>query len=432
MSQTTTHRDVNLGAPVSALGRTTRRGLLLAAGGVAAGALWPRAGAAQVIAAEMPFEDWVSAFWPRAAAKGVSPATYRAVMSGLTPDLKGLEADKAQPETVEPIWRYLNRRVSEWRINRGREKVKEYADLFTRIERVYGVDRYHLCALWGMESAFGDVSVDPKWMRPVIPSLAGLAWGDARRRRYWETELVNALVIVDRGWARPQEMIGSWAGAMGHTQWMPEVWLNMGVDFNADGRVSPFGAPDDALAGTARYMVERGKYRPGETWGYEVRLPPRFNAALADGKTRQTLAAWAKRGVTRVTGEGFPRPGDIARLVLPAGVDGPCFAFLQNLTAIRSYNPSTKYALAIGHLADRIRGGGPFVQPWPTEEVPLSLEESQELQTRLTSLGYDTGGTDGRVGEKTQSALQAWQKAAGISPADGFPTQGALKRLRGI
>jgi lytic murein transglycosylase len=427
MHRTTTHRDA---IPTGA--RTTRRTFLTLAGAAAAGLAAARPAATQVIAAEMPFGQWVEAFWPRAAARGVSRATYRAVMDGMTPDLKGLEADKAQPETVEPIWRYLNRRVSEWRINRGRERVKEYADLFTRIERVYGVDRYHLCALWGMESAFGDVAVDLKWMRPVIPSLAGLAWGDGRRRRYWEAELINALVIVERGWARPDEMIGSWAGAMGHTQWMPEVWLNMGVDFNADGRVSPFGPPDDALAGTARYMVERGKYRPGETWGYEVRLPPGFNAALADGKTRRTLAAWAKLGVTRVSGEPFPRPADPARLALPAGAGGPCFAFLQNLTAIRSYNPSTKYALAIGHLADRIRGGGPFAQPWPTEEVPLTLEESQELQVRLTGLGFDTGGTDGRVGEKTQAALQAWQKAAGVTPADGFPTQGALRRLRGI
>lgn len=429
MSQKSTHHDVS----PNGAGSWSRRGFLTTTAMAAAGALAaPRLARAQVVAAEMPFGQWVEAFRPVAEGRGVSRATYRAVMSGLTPDLKGLEADKAQPETVEPIWRYLNRRVSEWRINRGRERVKEFADLFTRIERVYGVDRYHLCALWGMESAFGDVAIDTKWMRPVIPSLAGLAWGDGRRRRYWEKELVNALIIVDRGWARPEEMIGSWAGAMGHTQWMPEVWLNMGVDFNADGRVSPFGPPDDALAGTARYMVERGKYRPGETWGYEVVLPARFNAALADGKTRQTLAYWAKLGVARASGEAFPRPGDVARLVLPAGIDGPCFAFLQNLTAIRSYNPSTKYALAIGHLADRIRGGGPFAKPWPTEEVPLTLEESQELQTRLTGLGYDTGGTDGRVGEKTQSALQAWQKATGVDPADGFPTQGALRRLRGI
>jgi lytic murein transglycosylase len=370
-------------------------------------------------------------FRARAEAKGVRRATYNAVMATVTPDLKGLESDKSQPETVEPIWRYLNRRVNEWRINKGRERVKEYADLFTRIERVYGVDRYHLCALWGMESAFGDVAVDLKWMRPIIPSLAGMAWGDERRRSYWEAELINALIIVDRGWSRPEEMIGSWAGAMGHTQWMPEVWLNMGVDFNNDGRVSPFGPPDDALAGTARYMLERGKYRRGETWGYEVRLPPGFNTGLADGKTRQPLAYWMKLGVTRITGEPFPRPGDIARLALPAGAEGPAFVYLQNLLAIRSYNPSTKYALAIGHLADRIRGGGPFVQPWPTDEVPLSLVESQELQTRLTTLGFDTGGTDGRVGEKTQQALQAWQRAVGAQPADGFPTQAALKKLRG-
>eukprot|EP01037_Dinobryon_pediforme_P035125 gene35125-41366_t len=226
-------------------------------------------------------------------------------------------------------------------------------------------------------------------------------------------------------------MIGSGAGAMGHTQWMPEVWLNMGVDFDGDGRINPFGKPDDALAGTARYLTERGKYRRGETWGYEALLPNGFNASLADGKTVRSLAQWKSLGVTRITGEAFPRLTDKARLTVPAGINGPAFLLLPNLSAIRSYNPSTKYALSIGHLADRIRGGGDFVHPWPTDERSLNLAEAQELQSRLTQLGFDTGGTDGRMGDKTHAALQAWQTAVGIQPADGFPTNKALERLRG-
>ena len=179
---------------------------------------------------------------------------------------------KSQPEFTEQMWQYINRRCSDWRVITGKERAKEYAGLLARFEKDYGVDRYTLLGLWGMESSFGDVIVNPKYMRPVIPALAALAWGEPRRRHYWEAELLNALTIVDKGWAQPSDMIGSWAGAMGHTQWMPEVWLHMGVDFDRDGRVSPFGRPDDSMAGTARYLLERGNYRRGEAWGCEVKV----------------------------------------------------------------------------------------------------------------------------------------------------------------
>lgn len=424
---TPTFDDATCAAP--ALPGVSRRGFI--AGGVGLAALTSGAGGALAQVSDYSYSQWVQVFRPRALAKSVRGETYDRVMASVEPDTEVYKFDKAQPEVQEPIWRYLNRRVNEWRINTGRERVKQHADLFGRIEQTYGVDRYMLCALWGMESAYGDVITNTKWMRKVIPCLAALAWGDPRRRTYWEQELINALIIVDRGWARPEDMIGSWAGAMGHTQWMPEVWLNMGVDFDRDGRINPFGKPDDALAGTARYLLERGKFQRGQTWGYEVRLASGFNAGIADGKTVKSVGEWQKLGVTRASGDAFPRPDDKARLALPAGVKGPAFMFLQNLSALRSYNPSTKYALAIGHLADRIRGAGPFIQPWPTDEKPLSLEEAQELQTRLTQLGFDTGGTDGRVGEKTQAAVQAWQKSVGMTPADGFPSDKVLKRLRG-
>src|SRR6185295_14002514 len=177
---------------------------------------------------------------------------------------------------------YLNRRVSDWRITEGKAKASEYAPLLSRIEHDVGVERGVMLGLWGVESAYGDPTVQKNTMRPVFPSLAALAWGEPRRRAYWEQELLNALVIVERGWSTPDEMRGSWAGAMGHTQWMPEVWLRMGFDYDHDGRVSPFGSPADALASSARYLVNRGKYRRGEHWGYEVRLPPgtRANKAM--------------------------------------------------------------------------------------------------------------------------------------------------------
>jgi membrane-bound lytic murein transglycosylase B len=223
-------------------------------------------------------------------------------MGNLKPDTSVYDLDRKQPEFNEVLWQYLNRRVSDWRITTGKQFAKQYADLFSRIERDYGVERGTMLGLWGIESAFGDPLVQQNHMRPVIPALAALAFGEPRRRKYWEQELLNALDIIDRGWSTPEEMRGSWAGAMGHTQWMPEVWLNLGVDYDRDGRVSPFGKPDDAMAGTARYLVERGKYRAGEHWGYEVRAKKG-----GEGRSR-SYEAWAKAGVARADGEPFPHP----------------------------------------------------------------------------------------------------------------------------
>ena len=373
-----------------------------------------------------PFERWVETFRSRARAAGVSDATYRRVMGDIKPDTSVYALDRAQPEFREQVWQYLNRRVSDWRIDTGKQRAVEYSDLLGRIEKAYGVDRYVMLGLWGMESAFGDVVTNPKHMRPVIPALAALAWGEPRRRKYWEQELINALRIVDRGWAEPREMIGSWAGAMGHTQWMPEVWLNMGVDFNRDGRISPFGPPDDALAGTAKFILERGKYRRGESWGYEVRLPAGMKAS---GNARRSISAWSNAGVTRANGAQFPRPQEEARLWQPAA-GGPVFLLTRNFDAVRSYNPANTYALAIVHLGDRIRGDGPFVQQFPGGERPPTLPEVQEIQRRLTARGFNTGGTDGRVGQDTMRAVRAFQQKTGLQPADGYPGLRVLARLR--
>ncbi|WP_333822354.1 lytic murein transglycosylase [Pinisolibacter sp.] len=381
--------------------------------------------------ADTGFTEWVGRFRPRALAKGVSGATYDRVMAATVPDTAVYKFDRAQPEVQEPIWRYIERRTSDYNVETGKKRIREYAALWDRIEAKYGVDRYTLCALWGLESSFGDLAVSAKYMRKVIPCLSALAWGDARRRSYWEQELINALIIVDRGWAEPDQMIGSWAGAMGHTQWMPEVWLNMGVDFDGDGRINPFGKPDDALAGTARYLVERGRWRRGEAWGHEVDFTPKFDHAHADGKTQKTFAQWTALGLRRADGKAFSHPDTVARIYLPAGAKGPAFALTRNFYAVKSYNPSSKYALAICHLGDKIRGEGKFVRPWPVDERSLTLSETQEVQERLTALGFDTGGADGRYGDKTRGAIQAWQKSVGMTPADGYPTDKVLARLRG-
>jgi membrane-bound lytic murein transglycosylase B len=371
-----------------------------------------------------PFEKWIAAFRTKAMARGITEETYSRAMRGIGPDTTGLEAIKSQPEFSEQLWQYLNRRVSDWRVITGRKKAKEYAPLFARIEKDFGVEPAVTLGVWGVESTFGDPLVQQNHMRPVIPSLATLAWGEPRRRAYWESELIIALTIIQRGWSTPEEMIGSWAGAMGHTQWMPEVWLHVGIDYDGDGRVSPFGAPDDALGSTARYFVERGKYRRGEHWGYEVRMPGSIR-----GDRSRTYAAWQALGVKRADGETFPQPNSTARPWLPVP-GGPAFLLGPNFFAVKSYNPSMNYTLALLHLGDRCVGGGAFVQKFPGSEPAPTLAEVQEIQRRLTALGYDTGGSDGRIGNDTMLAVRNFQEKAGITPADGYAGVGLLARLR--
>lgn len=405
-----------------------RRTLLAGLLGTAGAAFLPSMASAQ--SAAQPFPAWVAKFKARAQARGISDEVYDRVMSRVVPDKSVYAADKAQPEFQEEVWQYLNRRVSDWRIETGRKKAAEYASLFTRIEESFGVDRRIMLGYWGMESAFGEVVENPKHMKPVFNSLSALAWGEPRRRKYWETELLNALVIVQRGWSTPEDMVGSWAGAMGHTQWMPEVWLNMGVDFDGNGRISPFGKPDDALAGTANYLVKRGKYRRGEPWGFEAKLPDGFDVKLADNKTWRALDAWGARGVTTIDGTSLSGYDAEARLWLPGGSAGPALLLLPNFYAVRSYNPSSSYALAVCHLGDRVVGDAPLVTPWPGGERTLTLAEIQEIQVRLTRNGFDTGGTDGRVGQDTMRAVRAFQQQAGLSPADGYPGVKVLNALR--
>lgn len=375
------------------------------------------------------FEQWVASFRPYALKRGVSAETYARVMTAISPDMSVFESLNAQPEFTETMWQYINRRCSDWRVITGKERAQEYAGLLERIEKEYGVDRYIMLGLWGMESSFGDVIDNMTYMRPVIPALAALAWRDPRRRRYWRAELAHALIIVDRGWAKPDQMIGSWAGAMGHTQWMPEVWLNMGVDFDKDGRVMPFGDPGDAFAGSARYLIKRGGYRRGEAWGCEVALPGRFNMRYADNRTMRAYATWAKHGVKRADGKPFERPDDRVKLWLPVR-GGPAFLVGQNFRAIYRYNPSRSYALALLHLGDLIRGDGHFHQNFPGGERPPTLDEVKEIQRRLTERGFPTGGVDGRSGSGTIKAALAFEKKVGMKPADGYIGLKLLARLR--
>jgi len=400
---------------------TTRRALLRSGVGAAAVLTLPFAASA---APPPGFDRWRDHFRARARAKGISDATWTRVMGRIEPDMSVFKEIGSQPEFNEQIWQYINRRVSDWRIIAGKEALRKNQALFARIEQDYGVERGTLLALWGVESAFGDPLVQQNHMRPVFPSLAALAWNEPRRRAYWESELINALRIVDRGWGTPEEMRGSWAGAMGHTQWMPEVWLNVGIDYDHDGRVSPFGKPDDALGSTARYLVDRGKYHRGEHWGFEVRAP-----GASSSRRSRTYAAWAGAGIARADGKPFPQPNASAQMWVPVP-GGPSFLLGPNFYSVRSYNPSMSYALAICHLGDRILGGPPFIQPFPDSERALTLAEVQEMQARLTKAGFDTGGTDGRVGNDTMQAVKDYQTRMGLSPADGYGGLKVLARLR--
>ncbi len=397
----------------------TRRALLRAGLSTAALAASPIA----ALAAPPSFEQWRGSFRQRALSQGITEATWTRCMAHVQPDISVFKEIGDQPEFNEEVWQYINRRVSDWRIIHGKEALKQNAALFARIEKDFGVERGTLLALWGVESAYGDPLVQKNHMRPVFPSLAALAWNAPRRKAYWQGELVNAMRIVDKGWSTPEQMRGSWAGAMGHTQWMPEVWLHVGIDYDGDGRISPFGKPDDALGSTAKFLVDRGHYHRGEHWGYEVKNPGR------NVRGSRTYAGWADAGVTRADGAAFPQARAAAQLWIPVD-GGPAFLLGPNFYSVRSYNPSMNYALAICHLGDRILGGGPFIQPFPGSERALTLAEVQEMQTRLTKAGFDTGGTDGRVGNDTMQAVRDFQLKAGISPADGYGGLEVLARLR--
>jgi lytic murein transglycosylase len=412
--------------PIETLGGTllNRRSALFGALGAGVSLAFTGPAAAKPAA----FDHWVSAFRERAIRRGIAEATYDRVMHGVKPDTTVFAAVRAQPEFTEQLWQYVNRRCSDWRVITGKERAKEYRPVLKRIEADYGVDRYLLLGLWGMESSFGDVITNRKYMRPVIPALAALAWGEPRRRRYWEAELLNALTIVDRGWAQPKDMIGSWAGAMGHTQWMPEVWLHMGVDYDRDGRASPFGKPDDAFAGTARYLVERGKYRRGEAWGCEVTVPHN-RRRFADNRSWRPYAQWHELGIERADGAPFARPHDQVKLWLPVA-GGPAFLVGQNFRAVYSYNPSTAYALALCHLGDLIRGGAGFHRQFPGGERVPTIDEVKEIQRRLNQRGFKTDGIDGRTGSDTLRAILAFQKKVGMEPADGYAGLKVLTRLR--
>ena len=373
------------------------------------------------------FEDFMTGIRREAVSGGISPELVERAFAGLTPDEWVLEKAGHQPEFVAPIWDYMDGAVSDARIALGAEALRDHARLLGSIEQTYGVDRHVLVAIWGMESTYGRLLADDTLVRPIIRSLVSLAYLDPRRRKYARAQLFSALSIIEREGLVPELVVGSWAGAMGHTQFIPTTYEAYAVDFDGDGRRDLWTSVPDALASTANYLSRSG-WRRGATWGYEVTLPAGFDYALAGHS--MTLADWRARGIARTGAREFPRPGDEAELLLPAGAQGPAFLMLRNYSVIKRYNSADAYALAVAHLSDRLRGGGAFAAAWPDHERVLGQDEREELQRLLIDRGFDTGGVDGRIGPLTERALRDYQASVGLAP-DGFATGSLLDRLRG-
>jgi membrane-bound lytic murein transglycosylase B len=368
------------------------------------------------------FSEWLAGFRGRARAAGISEATFDAAFRGVAPNPRVIELDGRQAEFVRPIWEYLDSAVSETRVQNGRRLAAEKAPALRAIEAQHGVEGEVALAIWGLESAYGANYGDI----PVIESLATLAW-EGRRRDFAEEQLLAALRILQTGDVTPERMVGSWAGAMGHTQFIPTSFEAYAVDFGGDGRRDLWSADAlDALASTANYLARFG-WTQGLPWGVEVRLPAGFDYALADERLRP-MDLWRGRGVTAAAGGPLPDLGE-AGLLLPAGAQGPAFLVTRNFGVIKRYNNATSYALAVGHLSDRIAGGGPIAADWPRGERPLSRTEKEEVQRRLIALGFDTRGVDGQIGPDSRAAIRAWQTSRGL-PADGFDTAGLLAALR--
>jgi len=373
--------------------------------------------------AQSTFEAWRQGFRATALAQGIEPRQFDTALQGISPNARVIELDRYQPEFSKPIWDYLDTAVSQNRIREGRRNHRRLRRLLRRIEARYHVDSEIVTAIWGLESNYGQNRGDIY----TIEALATLAY-DGRRARYGSRQLIAALKILQAGHVSRENMRGSWAGAMGHTQFIPTSFLALAVDYDGDGKRNIWAEdPADALASTANYLQQNG-WVQGQPWGVEVVLPQGFDYAKADINNRQSAGYWQSLGVRRADGAALPNYSE-ASLLLPAGAGNPVFAVYKNFRVIQRYNQSVSYAMSVGHLADRIGGAGGFITPWARAANELTREEIVQLQTLLTAQGFSTGGTDGVAGAKTRSAIIAYQRSRGIE-ADGFPSSALLSRLR--
>lgn len=369
------------------------------------------------------FDTWVAGFRNRALSRGIAPATFDAAFrgAGFLPGV--IERDRNQTEFSRTLEDYLAIAASPERIAKGKAALSAQRGVLSAIEARYGVEAEVVAAVWGLESQYGERRGDI----PVISALSTLAY-DGRRGAFFEQQLIAALRILQNGDTSPSNMTGSWAGAMGHTQFIPTSYLEFAVDFTGDGRRDIWSEnPADALASTAAYLSRSG-WRKGQPWGVEVRLPAGFNTRLAGRGKGQSVATWSGMGVTTVDGGRLPDHG-AGSILLPQGANGPAFLIFNNFNAIARYNNAVNYVIGVGHLSDRLRGGPAIRGSFPPDAQGMSITDRQELQQRLTAAGFDTEGADGVIGAKTRAAIEAFQRARGL-PVTGEPTLELLTILR--
>lgn len=373
--------------------------------------------------ASADFDSCLAGLRNAAGASGISQRTISAALSGIEPDMKIIEAMNNQPEFKTPIWDYLGTLVDEEKVAEGKAMLRRHAATLAEAESRYGVDRHTIVAVWGVESDFGKAG--GKW--PLAQALSTAACLAPRRNAFFRGELMAALRIVDRGDIPLASLKGSWAGAFGHTQFIPTTYLRLAVDGDGDGRRDLVSSIPDALHSTANFMAKAG-WQTGAGWGYEVEVPAGYSGP--SGRTgKQPVSSWAARGITKIDGSALTGNGN-AGLLMPAGRNGPAFLVFRNYDAAYSYNGADSYALAISLLSDRLKGKPGVQADWPTDDLPLSREERRELQRLLIARGYDVGEPDGAVGAKTRGAIKEIEAKLGMSQT-GRPGSKVLKALRG-
>jgi lytic murein transglycosylase len=369
------------------------------------------------------FSVCMQALRSEAMARGISRPVFEQAMKGIEPDPSVIDAMENQPEFTTPVWDYLATLVDEQRIADGKAALGEWTAVLEGVEKSYGVDRHALVAVWGVETNYGK----NMGKRPLVRSLATASCFGGRQR-YFRRELTAALLILQSGDIPPEALTGSWAGAFGQTQFMPSTFRRLAVDFDGDGRRDIVASVPDALASSANFLKNAG-WSTGEPWGYEVRLPEQYSGP-SGRRNRRALGEWERLGIRSLNGEALTGSNQSA-LLLPSGASGPAFIVFRNFDAIFAYNASESYALAIAHLADRLRGAGPFQTAWPTDDPGLSRAERRELQELLIKQGHDIGVADGMIGARSRAAIEAFQASAGL-PVDGHAGKKVLDALRAL
>ncbi len=368
-------------------------------------------------------QSWITGFRLRARGAGISDQTLNKAFSGITYDAEVIRRDQNQSEFTKSIWDYLDSAASDTRISNGKSALRTHGKTLRQIESKYGVDKEIVAAVWGLESAYGTF----KGKKDIVRSLATLSY-DGRRGAFFEEQLIAALKILQSGDVRPRQMTGSWAGAMGHTQFMPTSYLSYAVDFTGDGKRDIWSDdPTDALASTAAYLAKFGWVKD-QPWGVEVKIPSSFDYRLANRKVKKSPQDWAQLGITDLHGRAVPNHGE-ASILLPAGSAGAAFMIFKNFAVIERYNTADAYVIGVGHLADRLKDRPAIQSSWPRSDRTLSYKERKEMQRRLTRAGFDTQGVDGKIGPKTIDAIRAYQSGNGLLP-DGYASLRLLKSLR--